>query len=443
MAEVIDSVAEEMGLPDWWVESIAIEYLDCREYAEWDESLGTGKALARFNWERIPKADLKTVVQEHKVVVHGGMLIHNIHTDVLPFRFASQMAGGDLPSVAGESDDIIPEGLVSDYHFPFRANSIAAEDPKTSFSQWFQVFDDGEFWQWRIAEFVAVEGSHRGKWASQELDLEPINNICEKRHLLRNSVIEPGQPGYDEFRQEVEQFYQWVNKARSQVLLNLWYIHLGKRSERKRKDFPKATNDQPPLLSRFESYTVRDNKLHTNFHVERIFYRCSVYHAGEAEKSEESIGNDRQLTVKLDEIYEERALAIITGAACVESLVNSLLMEYFPKVWKLVERLSAREKLDLYFLLKEKGKLSDIGNEANSFVVCLFRVRDLLMHFKRDYFPVMEYKKKTVTYISGQMNREFNLSLPTKLKELIAIMYAAAEQPKPIWLDEPLKQQQN
>jgi hypothetical protein len=53
VAKVINTIAEEMGLPDWWVESIAKEYLDCREYGEWGKSLGTGKALCRFNWKRI------------------------------------------------------------------------------------------------------------------------------------------------------------------------------------------------------------------------------------------------------------------------------------------------------------------------------------------------------------------------------------------------------
>jgi hypothetical protein len=37
MHELIERVAQKMKLPHWWIEAVAIEYTECREYATLNE----------------------------------------------------------------------------------------------------------------------------------------------------------------------------------------------------------------------------------------------------------------------------------------------------------------------------------------------------------------------------------------------------------------------
>ncbi len=43
---LVRKVAKDVGVPEWWAESIAIEYTDCREYAV------DGK-ICKFNFEKV------------------------------------------------------------------------------------------------------------------------------------------------------------------------------------------------------------------------------------------------------------------------------------------------------------------------------------------------------------------------------------------------------
>jgi hypothetical protein len=424
MCEIINKVSEKLKLPYWWVESISIEYTECREYAE------SGKIWA-FNWNKLSENDLDDAIQTHKVVVRD-FLIHNIHKNVFPHRAANQLAGGILPNMAEESGDIIPEGLVSYYNFLFQFNPIETVDPKLTFSQWFQVLDDGKLWQWRIAEAKQVDGQKYSKWISDEIDLEPINQINEQLVLLQRSIIYTGEPRYNEFKQKVEQFYSWVNGIRGPILSELYNIHLSKN--KKQKYFPKATATIPPLLSNFETYTIRDNIYHSKFYAEPIFYRGCVQHAKRADEIANSINNERELASRLDEIYQERAIAIMLGVACIEAFINGLLSEQFPKLWELTESLEIRRKLNLYLVLKNEKELFEIEQSTHLFLKELVDCRNTLVHFKREYMKLEQYKNNPITHIGHKLTKDFNKDLPKKLGDLIKVLCENTELPIPKWL---------
>lgn len=429
MCKIISKISEKLKLPYWWIESIAIEYTECREYAE------NGK-IWTFNWNKLSEDDLKNTIQTHEVVIRN-YLIHNIHKDVFPHRAANQFAGGILPNMAEESGDIIPEGLVSYYNFPFQSNPIETVDPKLTFSQWFQVLDDGRLWQWRIAEVRQVDGQKYSRWISDEIDLEPINQINEQLVLLQRSIIHTGEPGYNEFKQKVEQFYNWVNEIRDSILSELYNIHLSKK--KKQKHFPKATTTIPPLLSNFETYTIRNGKYYSKFFADPIFYQGCIQHAKRAEEIANSINNERELAARLDEIYQERAIAIILGATCIEAFINRLLYEQCPKLWKTIERSSKRSslkyKLNQYLISKKGNNLSDIKQSANQFLEKLIKCRNMLVHFKCDYQELKQCKEKPVTYIGCKLTKEFNRDLSEKLSDLIKVLCENTGLPIPKWLD--------
>jgi hypothetical protein len=425
MCEIINKVSEKLKLPYWWVESIAIEYTECREYAE------SGK-IWTFNWNKLSEDDLENAIQFHKVVVRD-FLVHNIHRNVFPHRLANQLAGNILPPMAGEPGDIIPEGLVSDYNVLFQSNPVEIDDPKLTFSGWFQVFDDGKFWQWHIVEFKQVDGQNYGKWFSDEINLESINQINEQLILLRRSIKHHGESGYNEFKQKVEQFYNWVDKIRNPILSELYNIHTRKRDLQ--RDYPKATITIPPLLSNFEKYTIHDNVYQTKFYAEPIFYRGCIQHAKRAEEIANSINNEREFASRLDEIYQERAIAIMLGATCIEAFVNGLLFDNFPELWKNIEYLEIEEKLNRYLFLKNGSKLLEIKQADHQFLKELIKYRNMLVHFKRDYQKLKEYKGKPVTYIGCKLTKEFNQKLLEKLSDLIRVLCGTTGLPIPKWLD--------
>ncbi|NQE06117.1 hypothetical protein C5S32_09630 [ANME-1 cluster archaeon GoMg1] len=423
MHKIIETVAQKMKLPCWWVEAIAIEYTECREYATRDE-------IWTFNFDKLSEYDLEEAVRSRHVVVHGT-LMHNVSADVWSSRAIERLVSNIPVGLCEQPDDVIAEGLVSDYHFPFIGNPIDVWDPKLSFSSHFQVLDNGQFWQWHIADFVQVKGRHYGKWTSSEVDLEPLDQIREKSALLRNPAIKPGEPGHTDFKVEVEKFYQWLNDLRRPILDALWDIHVRKR--RAQSSFPKVTKCIPPQLSRFESFTIRNGEIYTKFFAAPVFFRSCRQHAIEAEKLVSS-GDKQGSAAKLDDIYQERANAIILGAACLEAFINDLGFEHFPKLWKNVESLSLTAKWQLYLVLKGKDDLFGPSREPYQSLVQLKKSRDKMMHFKGDYKKVRKMTNGVITHTELDLPRGFVCALPNRLEQLIRELCEATALPIPPWL---------
>jgi len=424
MHEVIEAVAKKMKLPHWWIEAIAIEYTECREYAMRDE-------IWTFSFDKLAEDDLEEAVRSHRVVVYGT-LMHNVLFDVWASRAIERMVS-DIPvGLVEEFDDVMAEGLVSDYHFRFGGNPIDVRDPKLSFSRHFQVLDDGQFWQWRTAEFTRVEGRRYGKWVSDEIDLEPLDQIHGKLALLRNPVIKPGDPGHTEFKIKVEQFYQWLDEIRSPILSALHDVHVKKRNAQ--ESYPKATRGEPPQLSRFEMFTVRNGEIYTKFFAEPVFFRDCRQYTIKAEELAQSVEDSRELIPKLDEIYQERASAIILGTACLEAFINGLGFEHFPELWRNVERLSLIAKWQLYLTLKDKGNSFDLGREPYQSLAKLTKSRNSLMHFKRRYKKVQQVNNRVTTDLESILPRKFVRDLPDRLKQLIRELCEATALPIPPWL---------
>src|SRR5208337_1962783 len=268
-------------------------------------------------------------------------------------------------------EDMIPEGLVSRSYFPIQTNSNDSWDPKLSFSTHCQVFENGQLFQWKIAEFVPVEGRHYGKYISEFIDLEPIDELSQELQILRNPIIKPGEHGYEDYKEKVTDYYQRLDAVRHLLLKQLMTIHNQKKSQY--SGFPKTLPLTPPILSHFERFTVRDNKYYTKLYAEPIFYRGCFFHAKKAEDLIASKNNQFELTNSLDEIYQERATAIILGAACFEAFINGLGFEYYPEIWKQLENLSIKKKCFLYYSLSGKdSSLFNTGKEPFKSVMDLF-----------------------------------------------------------------------
>ena len=420
VSNIIGSVAEKMNLPYWWVEAIAVEYTACREFA-------TRNEIWTFNFDKLTESDLRNALKTHRVVVYFP-LVHNVRTSVFSARVFEGIFSRVPVDLCAEQDDLIPEGLVSDYHFPWQLNPLDIWDTKLSIFDHFQVYDDGKYWQWRFAKFVGVEGRHYGRTVSDEIDLEAFDLVHDKLAALRNPVIKPGESGHAEFKMKVEDFYRWLDDLRSPILSALQELHYKKRHSR--SSYPKVTTCEPPLLSRFESFTIRDGSFHTRFFAEAIFFRGCRQHAI---KAEELAQDERPSVMKLDEVYQERANAIVLGAACLEAFINHHGYDTFPKFWER-KKLSLVNKWQKYFALAGKGDTFNSSKETYHSLSQLMKSRNLIMHSKGFPTKVTQNETETITQTEIDMPRKFVHELPSRIEDLIRELCEATELSIPVWL---------
>jgi len=316
---------------------------------------------------------------------------------------------------------------------PFLGNPIEVWDPKLGFSSHFQVFDEGRLWQWHIADFMSVEGRNYGKWVSTDVALEPLDQIHDSLASLRNPVIKPGEPGHKNFKQKVEDFYGWLDKIRQPILYTLEGIHRAKRDVQ--INSPKVSQNMPPLLSRFEMFTVRSGEIYSRLFAAPVFFRASRQHAIRAEELLASVDSDPELVQKLEEIYQERANAIILGTACLEAFINNLGFEHFANLWEHVAHLTLTAKWQLFMELKGKGDLFAPDQQPYQFLIQLVKSRNALVHFKSDYHKVKRLGKNVATHVEYyDMPRQLVRELPDQLKQLIKKLCNATGMSVPPWL---------
>lgn len=110
MHKLISSVANKMSLPTWWVEAIAIEYTDCRDFA-------TRNEIWTFNFDRVSPQMLENAVRSHAVVVREPIW-HNVSRAVLGHRTIERLAGGIPVPLSKENGDAIAEGAYIELSLP-------------------------------------------------------------------------------------------------------------------------------------------------------------------------------------------------------------------------------------------------------------------------------------------------------------------------------------
>ena len=426
MVNPIDVVSSKLGIPKWWVEAIAIEYTDCREFA-------VGEEIWTFNFEKISINELENALKNHKVILHDP-IYHNINPEVFKSRFIYRMVSSIPVPLSEDMEDIIPEGLVSKFYCEFQGNGIKKYDPKLSFSSYCQIFDNGNMYQWKIAESINVDGQNYSKCQSDFFDLEPLNDMEQELRLLQNSYIKVGKKGNDEFRKDVEDYYRRLDDIRRPLLKDLIDYHKGMLKSN--SDFPKVLKVTPPILSHFERFTVSDNELCTKFYAETIFYRGCYEHAREAENLVNSIKSKDEYVNILDEIYEERATAIILGVVCFEAFLNGLGFDYYPEIWKHIEKLDLKKKCKVYYSLSNKdASLFNKGKEPFKSLIKLIDYRNDLVHYKRKYHKSLQDDQRYITSTEQDLSRDFVRDLPDKLKEVILEFCKINSTPIPQWLD--------
>lgn len=416
------------NFPDWWIQSVMVEYLDCREYA-------TRNEIWTFNHDLVSEENLIDALTNKKVVV-SGPIVHNVFLD--PSRLLKRMVS-DLPSeLTVDETDFVAEGPISKYSSEFYSNPLNVWDPLLSFSQYFQVYDEGRFWQWKIAEFVPIPGKHYGEWVSEEIDLTPINEMDLKLQEIKNNIIKPGEPGHANFKVKVENFYKELKNVRANILSQLWDIHLTKKAS---ADFSKVSDVEPPSLSHFEKFTIIDGEMQTKIFAEAMFFWGSNDHSLKAEEIVNSSKDTSELIQNQDAIYQQRAIAVILGMACIDAFVNGFGYEYFPNGWNskrwnriVKDKTNLLGKIEILFNAMNKSSDFDETTYPFESLKELAGIRNRLIHHKGKYEPVI-VDKDTKTRIGNDLSQDFVIDLPKLPKDLIQSLCNAKGLPNPPWLN--------
>jgi hypothetical protein len=109
---------------EWWVQSIIIEYFNCRRFAK-------GNELWSFDFDLVSKEEIKRVPNLDIIVSANCMLYHNISQAELTDKFAKIMSGQPYTLISKNMETVVNGPAGNDY-FPLFWNPIEVWDPKSS-----------------------------------------------------------------------------------------------------------------------------------------------------------------------------------------------------------------------------------------------------------------------------------------------------------------------
>lgn len=416
MSRVIEEASERLAVDPWWAESVAIEYLDCRE-------LCVGEQLWRFDFERLSVDEVIAAVEKHRLVMRG-CLAHNVLPEVVIQRAMRSLVGA--PSLnPGYGGDVVPDGLVSETWFAMPDNPIEAEDPKlTETLGRCQVWDNGRLWQW----YFGKDGPE-GFRESDVVDLTAFAHIQSLRKQAQALRCEPGSAGYGAYLDATRTLYRVAEDVRAPIRERLLQMHADRK---KTANDAAIVNGPPPRLTYFERFRVRNHEYETCFVAEPMFYRSCLRHvqrARELSTGHDGVGN-------LLDVYEERAGAIIMASACLEAYVNGVLREKHEDLFGSTERLPFPDKWHLALALSGKAELWRPGEQPFQTLNDVHGSRNELMHHKGTYSRVCRDKNRVRTRTeSVTLDGQLVDGLPSRLKELVTLLASAAGTDRPEWLD--------
>jgi hypothetical protein len=421
------ALAASEGIPLWFVEAAAIEYLDCRDYE-------MPPTIWRFDFDRIRIQQLQGVLRNKPVTIRSTLL-HNYR--LLPGAVTARLVSAVPMPPARNVLDLIPEGPVASYHTPSPDNPIEAWDPKLNFSSHIQVWDRGRLWQWSVARFVTVPGRSFGRWESDELDLSAIEDLDIALAKLRNAHPTRWSPfARRAFKRRVAEFYARVEVEREPIREAARALH-----ERRLRNFATpghVSRHEPPMLSNFDQFEIRYSRIHTSFNAEPLFYRACAQHCQRAIAIVEASKTDNDRFAALDELRTEKVSAVLFAVACIEAMVNSYGAELVSD-WARRERAYSIED-KFASLLALGGQSYDPHTGTDAEFQRLVRLRNTWVHYRKAMRPTVTVEGRTLTAEDAELNEKLMIVLPGQVSEIITrLAIACGKEPAPPWLASSLR----
>lgn len=365
---VLEQISEKLDLPIWWVESVAVEYFDCREYL-------TDGNFWTFDFNLLKKGDIEQI-PEKKVVVNGTVLVQNIRRKDLGPRFMLALVGAPVMPLPPAS---LPEGQVADYYVPEQFNSIDAWDSKLEFNQRAIVLDDGKFYQWTIANFYAIPESHKGWYRSDFLDLQPLKKINDEIQELRNLPLPSDSESLRERRKRIAEKYAELERIRAPLRESIFEYH---ESKKHKTTLPKG---EPPVVTYLDSLQVVGTEYRVRSHIEPLFYRRARRCLEETKRIVEARTKGTPEAISFVDEIEASAACIVFSVFCLEAYVNFVATEYCKHVWPKPDRVNLQTKWFFIPHILGSKDCFDIHSLPYSNFVQLINWRNLIVHYEHRF----------------------------------------------------------
>lgn len=409
-------------IPSWWPQALAVEYLPCRDFTK-------GERISKVDFSMISKDMIDSAIAQHKIVAFGT-LIQNV--DPATFQARSVLALVSpitKPVVNQDKDAIIPNGIVSKHHFPQLVNAIDVCDPIESFNSHIQVLDKDVLYQWEIARFEGVAGRHYGRWVSDFTDLSEFDHNHEFQALMRYKAS-------TDFRLEMyvdkaREYIEKLQRLRLKAFDDLQNVHEDFKKRDKLSKM-KVVAYKPPALSHFETMKIENGEIHTTCFIAPIFYRAALKHCVASKKYVE--GKPVTHPHMLDEIYEERAQAIIMGVACLEAVANEIGSLTHSENWHFLQKLTLIEKFQFMYSSCSPSVPFDTSKHPFQFMAKIVGSRNEMIHFKSGYSKCKVIGDAAASKMESILSFELIDKLPSVLGDSIMNIYLTLNLPEPLWI---------
>jgi hypothetical protein len=423
----LKSIAQSLNLPDWWVESVVIEYFPCRRFGE------NGR-LWTFDFNLLTDNMIKSIPSK-QVIIPDFFLIHNVR----PNDFRERMLHGSTgdPVARMNLSDLIPEGMVNSSFFPFNIPSIELLDRKLDFSEWAIILDESIFYQWKIADFTP-RSEQNGGYTFDHMNLSQLHQIKErlmdyqKHGLLDN----PKQETIENIAKDYEKLEEIRNEIR---IMTLQYHSIKKKGYDRNKHFVLP----PPRLSIFDSLKVdkENDRYLIKTQIHSLFYRSALRNLQRAATArEEGKDTQKEHSALLDEI-EYSAICIISSVACLESYINFVIEEYVPKDLKkiLVKSVNIRQKwFWIPFALELPFRFNEAENPFFMFSELVER-RNRAIHYETVFREAHIHRttsnyKGSGSYTYSELNLERAKNAIQVVRQMVSRLSDGGKVPLPGWL---------
>jgi flagellin-specific chaperone FliS len=253
------------------------------------------------------------------------------------------------------------------------------------------VFDDSIFYQRRIVELCPVEGKPYAWWKSNLFteELQELFRVNEQIREIRNAWYQRSIKDVGSTRKRLEELYEELEKIREPIRRKVLQYHYSKKGKPKEPskyspalvtangkvikfkppNLPKVEprDFSPPLLTPFDSLTIKDNQYNIRTYLAPLLYRAALKQLKLAKEAYEKRSLQHSSVVIPDEI-EASAVCIICSHACLDAYINEIIDDHFPEYSDQLRRMPLMQKwLIVPFILSSKACFNPKNHLSKTF----------------------------------------------------------------------------
>jgi hypothetical protein len=391
-------LASALALPQWTVEGLAIEYLDCRRFFQ-------DGHLVQFDFGMLEPTDFDSLT--HPVVIlQNCVLVHNVTKSVVSQRFLRGLVGGPIVPIE-QSNVLLPNGKVSPHCLPFQANAIDATDMKLGISPYAPVIDGADIFQWKLM-CDPGEGPPQapGTWfSSPVLSTSAMRAMKDIHDDIYQCFQEPPPETLREakiLRARLHRLYSELERVR-QVLREevIAYHNVNKESAESLSGY---TEEDPLTITVFDEPQLGESNLRVRSFVEPLFFRSAYRARQRALEASERAAQDADAAFWITEEVEASAESITLSAMCLEAYINGVMQERLPSVSADLEGMEIRAKWLATPLMLGHADCFDKGAMPFQAFTELVKWRNQLVHYKRSFDLPVEQGGRRISKLHGICN---------------------------------------